>query len=430
MKRFSVVIMVVFMLLSASGCGFFSDDSDQLLRCPTPGGEYEKIIDVLNSEISANYTLKYAKYGDLKSAFVVSDLDGDKIQDEAVVFYSTTRSGNETLNFALFEKDEEWRMKGKTAVGGTDIEKLELGDIDGDGKLEAAIGWSSYGAPETRLSVFSLLGDIPVSIHECSYSYFTVYDMNNDGKENLLICAIDNPSGTVKFSLHEFEKGVIRQISECDADKGLTSVRRFVKAKLGSKPAVYVDASFGSEAYFTEIIYFDGKRLSAPIYEQSGQTHTLTKRFKDIPSQDLNGDGEIDIPTQSILPAAEEADKTLYLTSWKKYSDTGLKTTERSIISPSMQYRFKINKDWIGSFTAVRTLSDGMIFYKYSGKNGRGEKLFEVDYLSRDAYDEDKNGSIFYSDEENVAVGKIYSKDGVEIYFEDFEKKFKKMKID
>ncbi len=427
MKKLLAIILTIFMAFSASGCGVFLEDNDQLLRSPTPGGEYEEITEVLSEELTSGYTLKYAKYGDLRSAFIVSDLDSDGEEDEALVFYSTTIDGNETLNISLFEKENEWKMMGKTAVGGTDIEKLELGDIDTDGNLEAVIGWSIYGAPETRLSVFNLSGDIPISIYESKYSAYTVYDMNADGKENLLICDIDTPSNTVKFSLHEFQKGTMTKIAECDADKSLTSVRRFVKSKVGGHPAVFVDASLGMDAYFTELIYFDGKQLSAPLYEQSGQTHSLTMRFNDIPSQDIDLDGDIDIPCQSLLPGAEDGEKSLYLTTWKSYSGDKLKTTERSIISASMQYRFKVKKSWVGAFTAVSSASDGMIFYNYSADKGRGEELFELRYSSLENADDDEAGAI-YSDETSVATLRIYSKDSeMDVDHDAIKKRFEKM---
>ena len=131
--------LILAVLLTFSGCNLFSDRSDSLLQCPRPGGELNKIQEALNESVSSNYTLKYAKSGEYRSAFVIKDFALDGVP-QALVFYSVKKKKEDVLNMALArEVNKDWVILGSTAIGGTDIEKLDFGDLDGDGILEVIV---------------------------------------------------------------------------------------------------------------------------------------------------------------------------------------------------------------------------------------------------------------------------------------------------
>lgn len=402
--------LILAVLLMLSGCNLFSDRSDSLLQCPRPGGELNEIQEALSKSVSSNYTLKYAKSGEYRSAFVIKDLGADGVS-QALVFYSVTKKKEDVLNMALArEVNKEWVILGSTALGGTDIEKLDFGDLDGDGILEVIVAWSIYGAPETRLSVFQLSGDIPVSIFEDSYTDFCVYDMDSNGCDDILLCSINSTSRSAVCNMLSFSESAPSKVSSVEMDKSMTSIRRFNKTELNGNPAVYIDAYSGSDTLFTEIIsYHDGK-LSAPLYEQSKQSHILTKRYKDIPCGSIDKDSLPEIPTMTPMPHSGQPENTLYLTEWKQYSKGKLETKEYSVISAGLQYKVVIDPSWLGYFSCEAVLKNGgTVFYEYSSESGLGKELFRLAQINREEYKSKNYEDWFtlYEDESSVIIGKI-----------------------
>jgi len=411
-KKLVCVLLALLMTITLCGCNLISGEAEAILKAPKPGGQLNAIQEALKREVSSDYTLKYAKSGELRSAFLLENLRGDERQ-EAVVFYSLKKNKTESLNISVFSSDEkDWRLIGSAAIGGTDIEKVQMGDVNGDKIPELVVGWSIYGAPEKRLTVFDLKGDIPLSVYEDSHFDYHLADLTKDKTQELIICTRDTVSETVKFSMLEYENKGMKVVSSCEADKKLTAIRRFNETEVDSFPALFVDAFSGSE-YYTEILYFDGTALRAPLFEQSAQTGTLTARYSDISCGDVDDKKALEIPCQTALPGEDSKETKLYLTEWKSYSRGQLSVVERSVISKAGQYRVIIDEAWLGKFTALSSQeNDTCIFYEYSPSVGVGKELFRISLIDKGESTDSEYSEWFqlYEEDSTVALAKIAAK--------------------
>lgn len=386
----SALVCALLLLFCFSGCSGGLASDNNILQAPRPDGEVSKIQAALKRASVTNYTLKTPKYGEFRSAFVLRDLNGDG-KDEAVAFYSTKSGKTETLHFSvILKKGRRWEVASDTALAGSDIEKVNFGDMNGDGTLEVCIAVSIYGSPEKRLSVYKISGDIPVKWYEGSYSDYLICDMNGDSCDDLVVFTIDTIEKIASCTLLVSNGSALNRISSVRLDSGITSIKEITNTKVDGAPALFVDAQNGQSSYFTEIVSFKNGALCVPLYEQSRQSSLLTSRYQNLSCRDIDYDGELEIPCMTALPTDGNEQNVLYLTDWKAYSGGQLRSKELSVISKEQQYKIVIKDMWIGNFSCLSANNDGMDFYDYSAKDGLKSCLFQLCAVSSGGYRSDE----------------------------------------
>ena len=81
----SAFLIAALIAVSTGGCNVTDLGSDSLLRPPKTMGDEAEIEQLIADTAKHGYTLKYPKSGSYRSAIIMSDLDGDGV-DEAVPF--------------------------------------------------------------------------------------------------------------------------------------------------------------------------------------------------------------------------------------------------------------------------------------------------------------------------------------------------------
>ena len=386
MKRLISMLLALIICLSFSGCNYLLGESDTLLQAPKPDATLQEIQKALKSAgIPDGYSLKAAKSGNYRSTYIVKDINGNG-QNEAVVFYVTSSGTQEVLNFSLLESDgDDWRLTASTVLGGTNIERVDFGDFDGDGTDELVVAWNIYGAPETRLSVFRIKDLKPKGIFEEKYTDFCIYDMNSDERDDLMLFTIDTIEKISQCSMYVEEKQGFVKHSVVDTDKNAVGYKSVRKSAVDGKPALFVDCTLLEGGLFTELITYEGGRLLAPLYAQSGQSSLATKRSQDILCGDANSDGVVEIPCGTVLPSGDDVQNALDLIEWKQYSGGTLSLKERCVVSEARQYKFIIDENWLGSFAVVSSENDGIDIYEYKNKS-RGRLVLSLKAVSTENY--------------------------------------------
>ena len=396
MKRLLSLILAVMVCLSFSGCNYLLGESDNLLQAPRPDGTLQKIQKALKeTSLKDGYKLKSAKSGSYRTAYILKDINGNGEQ-EAMVFYTVTEGAQETLNFSVLQSENgDWSVAANTTLSGTNIERVDFGDLDGDGSEEVIIAWNIYGAPETRLSVFSMVGLEPKGIFEQRYTDFCVYDMDTNGSDDLLIFTIDTIEKTSYCTIYCSNSNGLQKTSTVQTDKSAVSYKNIRRSAVDGKPALFVDCVLNEGGLFTELITYQNGKLLAPLYQQSGQSSLTTKRSEDIICGDANGDGVVEIPCGTVMPSGNDVQNSLSLIEWKQYGGGTLSLKERSVVSKAQQYKFLIKEEWLGKLACVATAPDGMEFYEYNQESGKGKQLFSINAVSTESYEEENYNGWF-----------------------------------
>ncbi len=377
-KRFIAATVAAISVLFCAGCGGEYALGGGLLRAPRSDGTVAEIRAALKRASVTNYTLKTPREGEYRSAYILRDLDGNG-DTEGIVFYSVKDGKKEELHFSVVSKSgRRFTVTSDTVLVGSDIESVDFGDLNGDGNTELCIARSIYGAPETRLSVYQISRGIPVEWYDGSYTDYIICDLDDDDREELAVFQLNETENTAVCRLFKESGGKLIETGGIGLDGKISVIKRITETTVDGSPALFVDAYDGATAYFTEIIVCKGGKLSVPLYEQSRQSSLLTSRYLNIVCEDVDGDGNIEIPCMTALPSGTDAQNTLYLTDWKGYSNGKLQSKELSVISKQLQYKFIIDPLWQSKFSIVAAEGDGMNFYAYSTADGFGECLFKI----------------------------------------------------
>ena len=128
MPRISKLLAAAAACLMLSACTSFSPATDDLMRPPRLTPEQRAINDALDdAALTQNYSLKYPKSGDHRSAFVFHDIDGDG-EEEAIVFYEP--SIDNTARIVLLDRqDGVWRSLCDLPGAGQDVEFVAFANI-------------------------------------------------------------------------------------------------------------------------------------------------------------------------------------------------------------------------------------------------------------------------------------------------------------
>ena len=415
MKRLvCVALCLVISALGFSGCNFMLGETDSLLRSPEPQGKLGEISEALKSAVNRSFTLKTPKYGDWRTAFVMWDMDGDDTE-EALAFYSVANDENGSVLHMSIINDEkdDWKVQGDFALGGTDIERIEFGDLNGDGKDEVAVAWSIYGAPETRLTILSPAAEDTLPMYEGSYTDFCIYDVTVDSKgDELFLITTDIHDKTTRCSLF-YGDDKLHEATSVALGGSVASVKKFHKTEIAGSPALFIDAVTNEGGYFTEIVVVNGTTLSAPLSQSGGKANIITGRYQSLTCGDVNGDKGLEIPCMTVLPNGGNIDGTLYLTEWKSFDGSKLVTAETSVISKLMQYKLKVDPAWQGRFTCVYSgENDGMDVYTYNARKSLQKKILSLEAIPKENLKKfsTKDKFVLEENDKTVYLGKIHQK--------------------
>ena len=330
MKKKNILIFVCLaaatgLLICISLNSSFIRTVDSLITPPLYYSEYEGLVTAFNAEVGNNVVLSNPNEGDHLSAITVSDLDNDG-EEEAVIFYREGADSN-TVKLTVFEgKNDEWKSCGTFDGYGNEVTSLTLDDLDGDGSTEIIVTWDYSGINNAKVFSIYRSGTVKIDYEEikmCSCDVAEIVDMDADDLSEILYISSDNDGKDVSknANLLKLSSGNITTIGSVRLDSNVGSYVSIKKEKYNSHypMKVYFDADKNNNMMITEVVYWDSEKetLVAPMYDEKTNSTTITLRYEQIQSADINNDGMIEIPVQTVSDTDEnEENNILPITDW------------------------------------------------------------------------------------------------------------------
>lgn len=379
MKRiiaFTALLLAVVLLFS--GCGdFVFSSAENLIRPPKLYGSDGELQDAFEKAVSerGEYILRYPSDGEYRSAFVRYDCDGDK-NDEAFVFYSLKTEEMGIYMYMLDYKDGEWMPVDTVPGDGSDIHSIEFCDLNNDGFAEILVGWNaSESKSNKKLSVYCSYENEDGLNYKIlaieTYTNMLTVDLDGDGNKEILSALINSTSDNyttvarlLKMSGNDGADVQIEAVGQVGLYSEITAFSEIKASVSDGKTYIYVDEIAG-ETYLTQILYWDevNNALVSPVQvDMLTVASCPTSRSLPLNSADIDNDGELEIPSTSLIKNSSVVIKStevtenkgqsesIYVTSWNKYNDGGFVCVRSYIENPYDGFRIDYDeaemKDW------------------------------------------------------------------------------------
>lgn len=421
MKKRILALSIALLVFALSGCSASFTDGGSMMRPPRPTGDKAEIQNIIESKAGSNFNFVYPQSGDYRSAITMQDLDDDG-SDEAIALFS---SGSEStkLNLMIMTKtSESWKSVANIQSNASGVDRMFFADINGNGKLELFIGWTSLGSNEKQISSYafdnqhSQIIEMPMN---STYNELACADFDNDSQSELILLTIANKDdgSLAKFFKYSTSEKRLVLSSSVSLDTELTRILSTSVGMVDSGTrALIIDGENHSGTVSTQILYWDenDQALKNPLNSQflAANNTNVSTRTTSTMSKDINNDGIIEIPSVATMPAGNKEDTTTIcsLTTWNQYQRESnlFKGVLNMIINYKDGYYLKIPKKWLteqdnswSTYITARVNNENrtMSIYEWLSEDKNsgyiGNKLFTIYVYSKKEWDsESSNGKI------------------------------------
>ena len=396
MRKILFSLCSVLLTFFLSGCSI-GVNVDNMLTPPKLSSAQEQIYQALKDTTGSAISLKYPKSGSYLSAFIVSDIDGDGL-DEAIVFYekSGVASADTGLRINVLDSiDGVWKSVCDRSAEGSEIEKVVISKLGDNDRMNLIVGYSTANQSEKFVSVYSYEdGYLDLTFLE-NYALFDVgMARESENPDLVLLTPASTAEQQASAALYQLDaEGKYHEYRYSFKD----SYTDYSQLIYGKHPdgsiLLYVDAATGTAAgtagLQTEILSFNGERL-VNLLEDLGRSSKDTVRRAGLYSRDIDADGVPEIPVQKVFNGYEERAEAeqILRTDWLMMKNGLLYTEHSGYYNAGSGYLFMLPDAWQGNVTVVNDASSGELqFCVYTGDwNAEMPVVLRI-YISEDEAD-------------------------------------------
>ena len=304
-NHFGRWLACVLLCLLLAGCSMPGEQVqvEELLRAPKLSGDYGDVQTALNDWLGESAQLKYPMQGDLLSPFLLQDLDGDGRQDAAVL-YTTAQSSNVCI--AILQKDDAdiWHVRQNVEGLADTVESVGLAQLQPGDANQLVVGYTAAQG-DHYLAVYSYTDGVLSTILEQQYQQYLVEDITGGGNQDLILMSTLEDGGVQIELLTVDKEGSFQQVAVMGLSANRFAGCASVAAGVGADGRHYLVldgwTGISGNNLASVLLRFDEDTQQMVPADQISTEKLYTASLRNVPSlvsQDLDGDGIVEIPTQ------------------------------------------------------------------------------------------------------------------------------------
>lgn len=252
------------------------------------------------------------------------DLDGDG-REEALAFFRQS-DGEKPLKIYVFtDNGDSYAQTAVIEGSGLAVYSIAYSDMNGDGRMEIIVGWR-VSMELQALAVYALEPDGARELMRTNYVKYAVADLNSDGMQEMTVFRADQ-DGVGAADCYVWKNGTLALGSTIRVSMTMAELSQQGKVTVGTlrsgEPALFVTGVADSARAITDVLLLRNSELSNSVLSLTTGVSRESSRFRSLYPMDINGDGITEIPrTVPLSPGEQETDVSQRV-DWISYDAAG-----------------------------------------------------------------------------------------------------------
>lgn len=331
MKNLLGQIWLLVLLLAAaaglSGCSMpeMVFNPEELYSLPELPAKYTELNKQINAVLEGGAEYAAPTSGTNIQPVQLVDLDGDG-REEALAFFRNSADEKPLKIYIFAGNDDSYERSELIEASGTSISSIAYNDLNGDGKMELIVGWKAAAELQV-LEVYSLYGQASgraETLVRTNYVRYTTADLERDQGQELVVLRADEEGGSVADYYRWQTDGTFAGQASARISVTMAELSQQGRVTSGTlqdgTPALFVTGVTDTAESITDILTLrNGELTNIALSEQSGVSAEIST-FCGLYPSDINDDGVTEVPRPVYL---ENQNGTCAIVDWYRYETDG-----------------------------------------------------------------------------------------------------------
>lgn len=322
---------IVRRILSLGGCALlalllcgcmFNSSPEDMYQLPQFPEEYAALRESIDGILAAGAEYAAPVSGTNIQSVQLVDLDGDGVE-EAVAFFRNSAE-EKPLKIYIFRAIHDGYEQAALIEGsGTSVYSVRYTDLDGDGHRELLVGWR-ISAELQAVEVYDLRNYQVRSLMFSMYSRYEVVDFDEDGMQEVVVLRSDTDGNGIA-ECYNWSGGALEIASTAPLSMTMAELRSMDLGTLreGGRALFVTGVSEDTEAITDILTYRDGGIVNIVRSDYTGVSSEIFRSVSLKPA-DIDGDGVTEVPMPVALPGPQSEGEELYWqVYWRSYNSRG-----------------------------------------------------------------------------------------------------------